>query len=52
MFEALPWSFDNIFVGESLSEAKRRMAETFPAIAREEAKLPMCPYQPYASVVP
>ena len=43
-FGSIPWSFDNIYVGESLEQARELFDDLFLPLARLEHKVPVCPY--------
>ncbi len=43
-FGSIPWSFDNIYVGESLEQAKAVYTNNFLPQSRAEQKVPACSY--------
>lgn len=47
-FEALPWNFDNVYVGESIEAAFADQRRRHWPTRDVEAKLASCPFQPYS----
>ncbi|MDR3740426.1 MAG: hypothetical protein P4L40_15540 [Terracidiphilus sp.] len=46
-FEAMPWGFDNLYVGESPADAISHLQRTFYPVRDIERGLPECPFLPY-----